>query len=453
MADPRFSWLLTEQLLVCPTCGVGDEITDTDDALECGACTAVVPIVSGVPDFFTGYTDDAIEASLDPAVVREIAAILDLPDDDAVRASIETALRLADRDTDSPALTAEIKEVHARFVGGDFTEPPVPTIANTAAKASVERHYAPAGLVAGEHRFINVRLRNTGTEPWSSRTSPIAITAASRFHRRSFGRRSETVPTYTPLPIDIEPGRAITLPIEVNAPAKTGEYRLELGLFHHPDGFIDEAGLHLDVEVHRSEHPDTRPLSAEITRREGVTDYAEDHRIANETVSAALERFWPNDDRRIIEIGGSTHPQSWSHDRSELVNIDISAPTLQLGALYDRHHGRSIVHLCADAMQPPLALGSWHAVTMYATLHHFPEPERLLAAAARLLLPGGFVAVMCEPTGTTLAHPAGVRDLLGGINEQTFSVDEYVWIAEKAGLVIEQAFDDGGSFKAIFRQG
>ncbi len=133
------------------------------------------------------------------------------------------------------------------------------------------------------------------------------------------------------------------------------------------------------------------------------------------------------------------------------MNIDISAPTLQLGALYDAHHDRSIVHLCADAMKTPLAPGSWHAVTMYATLHHFPEPERLLESAARLLRPGGIVAVMCEPTGTTLAHPDGVRDLLGGINEQTFAVDEYVWMAEHAGLVVDEAYDDGGSFKAILR--
>lgn len=452
MADPRFSWLLTEQLLVCPTCGVSDSMVDTDDVFECGACNAVVPIVSGVPDFFTGYVDDADNSSpADPAVVAEIASILDLPDDDAVRASIETALRLADRDTDSPALTAEIKEVHARFVGGDIAEPPVPTKANGSATAQIERHYAPVGFVAGERRFVNVRLRNTGTEPWSSRTSPTAITAASRFHRRAFARRTETAPTYTPFPIDIEPSRAITLPIEIDVPSKTGAHQLELGLFHHPNGFIDATSVRLDVEVYGNAHPDTRPLPSQIERLEGIGDYGEDHRIANEMVDAALDRFWPNDDRRIVEIGGSTHPQSWNHDRSELVNIDISAPTLQLGALYDRHHDRSIVHLCADAMQPPLALGSWHAVAMYATLHHFPEPERLLAAAARLLRPGGFVAVMCEPTDTTLAHPAGVRDLLGGINEQTFAVDEYMWMAEQAGLAIEQAIDHGGSFKAILR--
>lgn len=454
MADPRFSWLLAEQLLVCPTCGVSDAMTDTETTLECGACNTTVPVVSGVPDFFTGYAGDGDAASpVDADVVAEIASILDLPHNDQVTASISTALRLADRDTDSPALTAEIREVHARFIGGDVAEPPLPTVANGAAKATVERHYAPAGLVAGETRFINVRLRNTGSEAWSSRTSPVAITAASRLHRRSFGRRTETAPVYTPLPIDIEPGRAITLPIEVSVPTKTGTHQLELGLFHHPDGFIDGAGIRLDVEIHDSEHPDTRPLPGAIDRREGIADYGEDHRIANEMVDAALDRFWPTDNRRIIEIGGSTHPQSWNHARSELVNVDISAPTLQLGALYDRHHDRSIVHLCADAMQPPLALGSWHAVAMYATLHHFPEPERLLEAAARLLLPGGFVAVMCEPTGTTLAHPAGVRDLLGGINEQTFAVDEYVWMAEQAGLVVEQAFDDGGSFKAILRHG
>ncbi len=456
MADPRFSWLLAEQLLVCQTCGLADAMVDTGDAVECGACGGVVPVVAGVPDFFTGYVDDADARDLrapDPSIVDEIATILELPNDPVVRAGIAAALRTADRETDSPALTAEIREVHVRFVGGDTADPPVLTKANGSASATIERHYAPRGLVAGERRFINLRLRNTGSEPWSSRTNPVAITAASRFHRRTLGRRSATAPTYTPLPIDIEPGRAITLPVEVDVPTKTGEYQLELGLFHHPEGFIDRAGVRVQVNVHRSEHPDTRPVPAVIEHRNGVADYGEDHRVANEMVDAALDRFWPDTDRRIIEIGGSTHPQSWNHARSELVNIDISAPTLQLGALYDRYHNRSIVHLCADAMQPPLAPASWHAVTMYATLHHFPEPERLLDTAARLLRPGGFVALMCEPTDTTLAHPAGIRDLLGGINEQTFAVDEYLWMAKQAGLVIERGVDDGGSFKAILVHG
>lgn len=456
MADPRFSWLLAEHLLMCPTCGVSDAMVDDDTRLRCAACDAAVAVVSGVPDFYTGYSGDGdagLEVPVDPAVIAEIASILELPDDADVRSRIALALRFADRDTDSPALTAEIREVHARFVGGEVEEPPLPTSANGDPKAIVDRHYTPPGLLAGERRFINVRFRNTGSEPWSSRTDPAAITAASRFHRRSFGRRSETSPIYTPLPIDIEPGRAITLPIEVDVPTKTGEYQLELGLFLHPKGFIDDAGVQVKVEVHDSPHPDTRALPKAIERRAGLGDYAKDHSVANEMVDAALHRFWPDEDRRIVEIGGSTHPQSWNHDRSELVNIDISAPTLQLGALFDQHHDRSIVHLCANAMQPPLAAASWHAVTMYATLHHFPEPEKLLQAAARLLLPGGFVAVMCEPTDTTLAHPAGVRDLLSGINEQTFAIDEYVWMAEQAGLTVELAYDDGGSFKAILRQG
>lgn len=455
MADSPISWLLVDHLLVCPMCGVRDAITASVSSLQCGACDHEVPMLSGVPDFYTGYAthgDTALTGSVDDAVVSEIAAILDLPEEPEVRSDIAAALQLADRDTDTPALTAEIREVHARFVGGDVEEPPIPTSANRQPRATIERHYAPAGLVAGEKRFVNVRFRNTGSEIWSSRTKPHAITAAARFHRRSFGRRSVTATTYTNLPIDIAPGRAITLPVEIDVPTKADSHQLELGLFHHPNGFVDEANLLLDVEIHADAHPSTRPPSSAIQFRKSFADYGKDHLVANEMVDAALDRLWPAADRRLVEIGGSTHPQSWNHDRTRLVNIDISAPTLQLGALYDRHHNRSIVHMCADAMRPPLAPEAWHAVVMYATLHHFPEPEKLLQAAARLLMPGGFVALMCEPTDTTLAHPAGIRDLLSGINEQTFAVDEYEWMADQAGLTVEQGYDDGGSFKAILTQ-
>lgn len=462
MAEPPFSWLLAEHRLICPTCGDTGTLEDADTALLCSACHASVPVTSGVPDFFTHYTaddhvllDDApldhpLDADEPTSVVDDIASVLDLPDEPEVRETISTALRMANRDTNSPALTAEIREVHTRFVGGDTIDQPLPDRANGNARAHIERHYAPSALVAGQRRFINLRLRNVGDEAWSSRTNPTAITAGSRFHRRSFGRRSVTEPVYTPLPIDIEPGRAITLPVEVEAPLKPGGHELELGLFLHPQGFVDGSTVRIDVDVHDHAHPDTRPIPAQVQQRDGIADYGEDHRVANEIVNAALDKQWPDTDRAIVEIGGSTHPQSWNHERTRLVNVDISAPTLQLGALFDRYHDRSIVHLCADAMQTPLAPGSWHAVVMYATLHHFPEPERLLEAAARLLLPGGFVAVMCEPTDTTLAHPAGIRDLLGGINEQTFAVDEYLWMAEQAGLVLDEAFNDLGSLKAVF---
>lgn len=452
MADPRFAPLLQQGLLLCPRCANGGSLVDEGHQLRCGACDQVVPIVSGVPDFFSGYATSTTDVPVDHGVVAEIRRILDLPDTEDVASTIATALREAARDTDSPALTAEIREVHARFVGGDIDEPPIPTRANERPKASIERHYSPAGFVAGERRFVNVRFTNRGDHSWSSRTHPTNITAGARFSRRSLGRTKTSSATYTPLPIDVEPGRSITVPIEVSVPDRPGRYLLDLGLVEHPSGFIDDAGVRLEVEVHANDtHPSTRPLPRTVAKREGVADYGEDHRIANEMVDAALDRWWPNDDRLLVEIGGSTHPQSWNHARSTLINIDISAPTLQLGALYDRHHDRSIVHLCADAMASPLAPASWHAVTMYATLHHFPEPERLLAAAAALLVPGGIVAVMCEPTGTTLAHPAGVRDLLGGINEQTFAVDEYLWMADRAGLEVAEAFDDGGSFKAILR--
>lgn len=457
MSDTRLQWLLDDELLVCPTCGAAGRFRQDDEALRCEACGRAVPVSGGVPDFFNGYldagedtaSDPSAATRADPTVIDEIASILDLPDNEDVRAAIATALRTADRDTDHPALTAEIKEVHARFVGGEVELPPVPNQANLDPMVVIERHYTPTGFVAGERRFINVRLRNAGTTAWSSRTRPVALTAAARFHRRSFGRWSATATTYTPFPIDIEPERAITLPIEIDVPSKLGRHELELGLFHHPNGFVAGSTIRVPVEIHARPHPDTRPTSGVIDERPTLPSYGEDHEVANQMVDAALDQRWPNSQRRLVEIGGSTHPQSWNHPRSNLVNVDISSPTLQLGVLFDQHHDRSIAHLCADATELPLAPASFHAVTMYATLHHFPEPERLLRSAADLLLPNGFVAVMCEPTASSLAHPAAVRDLLGGINEQTFAPDEYLWMADRAGLRVVDAVDHGGSFKAI----
>lgn len=460
MSDHRFAWLLDRGLLVCPSCEATEAWTATEAALRCGACGQATPVIAGVPDFFTGYAGTAADTAtteVASSVIGEIRETLQLPNTDDVRSSISSALALAERDTDRAALTAEIREVHARFVGGEVEQPPPPDQANGSPRAEIERHYTPDALLAGERRFVNVRLRNTGDETWSSRTSPVAITAASCFHRRSrslrdLGRRITTEPVYTTLPIDIEPGRAITLPIEVVAPETTGRWQLELGLFRHPVGFVDGATLDLDVDVVDTATPATRPVPAIVETLPAIGDYGRDHEVANHMVEAALDRRASEGRRQLIEIGGSTHPQSWNHQNADLVNVDISAPTLALGALYDRHHGRSIAHLCADAMALPLTPGEWHAVIMYATLHHFPAPEELLQAAARLIRPDGIVAVMCEPTDHTLAHPGAIRDLLGGINEQTFAIDEYLWMAERAGLALVEAVDHAGSFKAVFER-
>jgi hypothetical protein len=72
---------------------------------------------------------------------------------------------------------------------------------------------------------------------------------------------------------------------------------------------------------------------------------------------------------------------------------------------------------------------------------------------ARTLKPGGFIAIMCEPVGHVFANAIadGFHDeLLGGVNEQSFSLDEYAQVFREAGLQAQEVIvDGGGSLKAF----
>jgi ubiquinone/menaquinone biosynthesis C-methylase UbiE len=160
-------------------------------------------------------------------------------------------------------------------------------------------------------------------------------------------------------------------------------------------------------------------------------------------------------DRKILEIGGGAAPQiSWfgPHDA---VNVDINLPLLELGSLWYEHHADGVsdrvAFLCADATQLPFADETFDIVAMFATLHHFPEPEVLLRECRRLLRPGGVVAVLCEPVGASIETPDALRDLEKGINEQMFTVAEYEAIFAAAGLAPVAGNQVAGSLRALLR--
>jgi SAM-dependent methyltransferase len=61
-------------------------------------------------------------------------------------------------------------------------------------------------------------------------------------------------------------------------------------------------------------------------------------------------------------------------------------------------------HLAADALRLPFREGAVDAVTGLDVLHHFARPGEFLAEAARVLRPGGTLALV-EPAVTPLSYP------------------------------------------------
>jgi SAM-dependent methyltransferase len=88
---------------------------------------------------------------------------------------------------------------------------------------------------------------------------------------------------------------------------------------------------------------------------------------------------------------------------------------------------------------------------MFATLHHFPDPARVLAHIATRVRPEGFVGVFCEPVGHIhpgIVDPMFLSELRKGVNEQSFTAAEYDAMFRRARLRAQEAFIDSYSLKA-----
>jgi ubiquinone/menaquinone biosynthesis C-methylase UbiE len=155
-----------------------------------------------------------------------------------------------------------------------------------------------------------------------------------------------------------------------------------------------------------------------------------------------------------LEIGGAIHPQSSAFTATcDVAAIDISFAMSQLGKLYftyvDADKRDRIAFISCDAHEPPFEEKTFDGIVMFAALHHFSDPKRLLVNLRRVLKPGGFIAVMCEPCVPTPGGVEYLRDLRKGINEQCWTVEEHGEIFLLSGLRLISGQIDDASLKVI----
>lgn len=447
--------LVQEGSLACPTCR-NDKLRLNDQSIECGRCHARWPIRNRVPDFFNNYREASgkpgqiagIEDGRDviEEIVDRMIALLNLSGDATMRSRVAAILKhAATVSCDDQAIGAEINDVLDRFFGSSVTNKQLPAVndANQAPQVRFERHYLPTSIPTGRQFSANIRLRNIGSHSWSSKTTAPLMLAATWLGQ-------QIAPVLATFPIDIDPGRAISLPVRLSAPVHAGNRILQISLIRSND--YETIGTPLDISIHiEAAAAEVKQDSGSIQTGPAISDYAEDHADGVRMVEAHLKQTGRSS-FRILEVGSGTHPHLAWLEYCEVVALDINSSLLEFGGLY---FGDGFLHrlafICADAMNVPFRENSFDAVVMFSTLHHFPEPEILLARLAKLLRPDGLIAVMCEPVGDSLEDPATLRDLQKGINEQVFSLDEYRMIFRQAGLVETSLKLDGGSLKALLR--
>ncbi len=389
------------------------------------------------------------------SLISALRQVLNLPEGEAVEQQLALAVDHARIETGDNALTAELQDLADRF----GLAPPAESSENPEADAlfrlgstavAIERHYAPAQLCAGEVTSLNVRVRNRGKRAAGPGRTP-SVSLGSVWTEPTGEQPAPAA--LTPLPIVLEPGRAVTVPVRVEVPRSPGRYTLTVGPVIAGRVWRRGACAAIAVEVRPPGSVNSAGKPA-LPLVPDPLDYAEDHA---EAVAMLVETAIPRlagRRGRLLEIGGGTHPQlMWQADH-DLVNLDISLPLLYLGSIWMAHHlgpdrNLRIGMVCADGNALPFEDRSFDVVALFAALHHFPKPELLLAECRRVLAAGGLVGVFCDPCGDSIADPLYARELDKGINEQVFSQQEYLRLFAAAGLQPVNGNQRGESLKAV----
>jgi SAM-dependent methyltransferase/uncharacterized protein YbaR (Trm112 family) len=455
------SELIQEKMVVCPVCH-HDKLALGSDQLLCRNCQTIWPVRNDVPDLYNRYKTSNNRKSacenirkIDAAAVDLLINALDLHQDkyrEAVRQIVHRTRALSSFDD---AITAEIQDVTGRFLPRpDAGVDDIAADANTAPDILLERHYFPEQIPPAAKTSANIRVKNIGHHPWSSRTEvPLSLAVYwTKIQSKEVVLQSHPVR----FPVDIAPGRCITMPMAVSTPPCTGIYALNVCLVSGSDRVAATAATPITMIVKSHSlreqiaaffHIGKKPITPVM--KKGVDQYDRDHETGRAVFEAELKKRRRS--TRVLEIGSGVHPQTaWISD-SKTVALDISAPLLELGSLYftEKKLESQVAFICADGCDPPFKPNTFDAVAMFSTLHHFPEPEKVLGKTAELLKKDGFVAVMCEPVNDTLEALETIRELKKGINEQVFTWPEYVRIFDLAGLHTAYLQIDGGSLKAI----
>lgn len=430
--------------------------------VECQDCGALYPVRGRVPIMFGAVAPGPAGRLADPAAAADLLAAYHLPSDPMrvlqVRVLMAAQPRFGDALVDVEAgqflhragMGAEPDDGAGEAAGdataGDGVAPEV-------ARVQWLMDYVPRVIPPGHAFTANVRFRNAGATVMRHRP-PTHVTIAQRWYEEDGRPVADATDLRTPLPLDLPPGRELTLPVQIEAPRAEGRHRLRLLCVQEGIAFC-EAPLEIMVTLGAAAWPEAPAgWHADAAAR---FDYGHDHARAQELLRAwlAARAGTGSHGARVLEVGGNAYPAIAEID-GDLYNVDVDLLGLQIGCLVqDRMEaarpGRRVRQICADAADLPYPDGYFDAVVMFATLHHFPDPARTLAHAARKLRPGGFIGLFCEPVGHV--HPGAVdpdflRELARGVNEQSFLMREWDAIFRAAGLWVEAAQVDFNSLKA-----
>ena len=347
---------------------------------------------------------------LAPAVVRTVLRAMGVPADPGNTLRIRRASGACARYGDQlvAAESAQfLRRVHASGfpIPSELLDPPPPepgTLPAGAPRCAWITDYIPRALPPGQALLANVRFANTGTAPLFSQ-GPSRIAVAFEWQDAS-GQPVAVEDYRTPLPVDLPPGQALTLPVRLIPPSVPGTYQLTLRLLRNGEHVLP---------------PEYGPLR--ITLREGAGFTPPAHwqlntqppsgYVADQERGTTILRSWLPDDAnlRMLEIGGNAKPVL-AHFPGEHYNVDVDLLGLQVGQIVQGARRRAadlpgeIGFICADAHHLPFAEAFFDAIVMFASLHHVPRPAEFLRRLRAHLRPGRFHRGVLRADRTYLAR-------------------------------------------------
>ncbi len=436
--------LLADLPLRCPKCGASGVVVLA--GVVCRSCDTLYPERNGTVDFIPRRSQAPALPGAE-ALTSRILAALNLPPQ--ARGEIDQAVDATRDRTGIGYIDAEICTLGLRF-GEEERAPAAPT-PEPGASIIVTRHYIGSSLPTGSVVFRSFRMRTTGAlrglttglgYRWEHTSGPRRL--AGRLRDR-LGLGATAPHGFTAIPIAaLEAGREITLPLELRTPGRPGRYDLHV----FPVGATGE-GLTATIEIGGAQREPV-PVG------EPIVDYGEDHLRG----VAFVERHLPAQRAAILEVAAGVNPHMLSAAGKGhlVVAADVCSNQMQIGAIFSRYNlppemQSNMAFVSCDATNAPFAPGAFDCAVMFSALHHFPDPSGFLRDLARLVRPGGVIAILCEPCSPELAavSEAYLRDLTAGINEQMFAVEEYRDIFAAAGLQEIALCNDHGSLKAVLR--
>ena len=437
--------------LVCPA--HGGRLRDGSGRLQSDRGD-IYPIVGGVAIIVEGVRVEPRTAPLVPSVIDQLMDALSLPP--SRRAVVEEAFSQKFSfvedwiQTEADQFLDRVSASHdglRRALKLDREKAHIAPLINVAPSVRISTSFKLSRLVRGRSCSINVRVENDGPSTLSSNGAhPVWLS-----YRWIDSAGVEHEGKRTALFDDLPPGRSVTLPVFVDAPLKTGSYKLRIRAVHEGIAWFEATTILFDVRIGWWRSTIAPP---KWKRTGSHYDYRGDHFEAVRLLGVWRDTLFERPVERVVEIGGNASPMIDHFDAPHKYNVDVDAYGMIVGKLMREGSDSGVTFIVADGMALPMLPRSIDMIVLFATFHHFPDPIGLLSRLREFVADDGLICLMCEPIGHVHLErldPGYLEELRKGVNEQSFELWEYQQMFDAAELDVAAVQIDVGSVKVALR--